>query len=255
MRSLLVTVTAVAAALALPAAAQAQAMTGKCTYLPESADDFKQTDNEWPDDAASIPFRVIRSSMPDRNLVTERPYNKNRMLRRIVDGALAWTLGRDSCGYDQWMRIPFAYSGDEGSSALNWEDNINTVDFRNPVNGSLLGGHCPEPESGILIGCEHTRSKDGEVKETDIGFSRTADWWIGARPPRRVAYDLRSSATHEFGHSLEIKHPSDRAGEDHPGARKQVMWSRLREGRSNRYLGSYDFGGMCATIGCRNPPD
>jgi Matrixin len=211
-----------------------------------------QGDGQWQSQIdGQIKYNIIRSSMPDTLPGSNTPYNKERMKRRIISGARTWNRGRDRCGIDRAPNLKFAFHEDGGSDAANWEDGVNTVDFRFTVNGSLLAGHCPSPEEGFLLGCEHTRHDGGVIFETDIGFNKSKDWWTGIRPvpAGRDAYDLWSVAAHEFGHSLDVAHSSD---SDNATAYRQaqVMYHQFDEREERRRLGLFDLLSACRAQGC-----
>ena len=246
--------------LTLSASASAQQPQRRVPCRFEVPNWNTQGDGEWG--ANRIEYIVIRRTMPDTIPGTSppAPYSKERIRRRIISGARTWTRGRDKCKVDQRPDHPLVYkseqdSDDQDRSATNFNDDHNVVEFLETDQGSLLAGHCPSPEEGFLLGCEHTRSRDGVSLETDIAFNRSKEWWTGIRPvpAGRSAYDLWSLAAHEFGHSLDVAHSSTQDRDDASATRvAQVMYAFFEIREERRFLGIFDFLSVCHAQGCHH---
>jgi hypothetical protein len=247
-QSTLIASASVVATLAFCPQAWAQ-QSDECEWEPSRG----QGQGEWFGQA--VQYNIRRSTFPDG-------YSGDRIRRRIIAGARAWSRVRTRCRGDfDVPTVQFVYDSDTGRNANDTDDGESNVQF-DPATQLGDDEFVLDPENcvvEIILACEVTEDAPGAADEplaTDIvfnDFSRGAAagrrWWVRTGTPPANQYDLMTVATHEFGHSYGIGHTiagEDADPEDDPAAlRSQVMYPIINRGVSRRFLGLSDINGLC----------
>jgi hypothetical protein len=153
-------------------------------------------------------YRIIKNSFPAEFDTTRE---KARVMLRIFDAERTWTQGINDCHYRRLEGFEARFVADFGTDGSNHTDGESTIDF-------APGTQCPPVDDDILA-CttveyrlQGTRTvKAGTMRvprEADIRFSSDYSWHInvGSRTcdADEFEYDLRSLATHEFGHAVGL---------------------------------------------------
>lgn len=82
------------------------------------------------------------------------------------------------------------------------DDDINTVRWTSYTDSRL--GVCYSRYSGCFV--NGGNDMNWYVKETDIEFDSTTNWYFGIASPSSNQYDFESVATHELGHGHQLGH-------------------------------------------------